>query len=78
MLLRPQSLRLAPPGPHALPATVTGRRFVGPDALFALRTDGGTIEIAAPSDAARSGDEVGVVPSRRAGGAIQLFQDGAA
>ncbi len=78
MLLRPQSLRLAPPGPHAVPATVTGRRFVGPEALFALRTEhGGLIEIAAPASAARAGERVGVVPSRRAGGAMQLFQVGA-
>jgi ABC-type Fe3+/spermidine/putrescine transport system ATPase subunit len=78
MLLRPQSLRLASVGPGAVPAAVTARRFVGPDALFALRTDqGALIEIAAPSAAARTGDKVGVVPSRRSGGAIQLFQDGA-
>lgn len=79
MLLRPQSLRLAPPGPNAVPATVTGRRFVGPDALFALRTgQGALIEIAAPAAAARVDDLAGVVPSRRAGGAIQLFQESAA
>ncbi|HEY8256376.1 MAG TPA: ABC transporter ATP-binding protein [Gemmatimonadales bacterium] len=78
MLLRPESLRLSPAGPNAVPATVSSRRFVGPNALFALRTDrGASLEVAGPLAAAGPGDRVGVVPSRRSGGAIHLFQDGA-
>ena len=48
---------------------------LGPGALFTLRTEGGkTVEIVAPLAAARPGDRVGVLPSRRAGGGIHLFQ----
>ncbi len=75
MLVRPESLRLSAPGAGALPATVVGRRFVGPHALFALRTDGGEpLEIFAPSGAASDGARVGVLPSRRAGAGVHLFQ----
>ncbi len=75
MLVRPESLRLHPPGDGVVSATVTSRVFVGPGALFTLRTEGGkTVEIVAPLAAARPGDRVGVLPSRRAGGGIHLFQ----
>ena len=75
MLVRPESLRLYPPGDGVVSATVTSRVFVGPGALFTVRTERGkTAEIVAPPAAARPGDRVGVVPSRRAGGGIHLFQ----
>jgi ABC-type Fe3+/spermidine/putrescine transport system ATPase subunit len=75
MLVRPESLRLCPPEPGVVPATVSSRQFVGPGALFSVRTEGGQeIEIVAPSAAARPGDRVGVLPSKRAGGGIHLFQ----
>jgi ABC-type Fe3+/spermidine/putrescine transport system ATPase subunit len=75
MLVRPESLRLCLRGAGVVPATVSSRKFVGPGALFAVRTEGGkTLEIVAPLAAARPGDPVGVVPSRRAGGGIHLFQ----
>jgi ABC-type Fe3+/spermidine/putrescine transport system ATPase subunit len=74
MLVRPEALRLVGPGPGALTAAVAERRFVGPNALFTMRTDGGrSLEIAAPPAAARVGERAGVVPSRRTGGGIHLF-----
>jgi hypothetical protein len=76
MLVRPESLRLSSPGPGAVAAVVAARRFVGPHALFTLRTDGGRVfETVAPAAAAHIGETVGVLPSRRAGGGIHLFQD---
>jgi ABC-type Fe3+/spermidine/putrescine transport system ATPase subunit len=74
LLVRPEALRLTDPVTGALPATITGRRFVGPSALYALRTDGGTsLEVVAPSRAYRAGQRVGVAPSRREGGGMHLF-----
>jgi ABC-type Fe3+/spermidine/putrescine transport system ATPase subunit len=74
MLVRPEALRLAPGGPRALPATVTARRFAGPSSLYTAITDGGaTLEVMAPGQAARAGERVGVMPSRRTGGGIHLF-----
>ncbi|MDQ3426374.1 MAG: TOBE domain-containing protein, partial [Gemmatimonadota bacterium] len=61
-------------GPGALPATVTGRRFVGPSALFTVLAESGSlIEVVAPPRAVKIGERVGVMPSRRAGGGIHLF-----
>ena len=75
MLVRPEALRLSQPGPGAVTATVSGRRFVGPHALFTLRTNQGmSFEVVAPPAAAHIGELVGVLPSRRAGGGIHLFQ----
>ncbi|MGI9041940.1 MAG: ABC transporter ATP-binding protein [Gemmatimonadales bacterium] len=74
MLVRPEALRLAQAGPGALPATVTGRRFVGPSALFTVLAESGSlIEVVAPPRAVKIGERVGVMPSRRAGGGIHLF-----
>jgi iron(III) transport system ATP-binding protein len=77
MLVRPESLRIGAFQAGAVPATVSGRRFVGPNALFALATDRGTVlEMLAPPAAARLGERVGILPSRRASGGIHLFQAG--
>ena len=74
LLVRPEALRLGALGPGALTATVTGRRFIGPTALFTVRTESGAaIEVVAPPRDARAGQEVGVMPSRRIGGGIHLF-----
>jgi len=74
MLARPEALRLAEGAPDGFPATVTGRRFVGPSALFTVRTAGGaTLEVVAPPRAVRAGQTVAILPSRRAGGGIHLF-----
>jgi ABC-type Fe3+/spermidine/putrescine transport system ATPase subunit len=74
LLVRPESLRIAPPGAGGLPATVIARRFVGPSALLTLRTARGTLlEVAAPPAAAHVGEPVGVVPSRRGVGGMHLF-----
>jgi len=74
MLVRPESLRLAPPGPGVLPVTVMARRFTGPTALYTVATAAGVaVEVAGPAQAASVGDRTGVVPSRRAGGGIHLF-----
>jgi hypothetical protein len=75
MLVRPESLRLGPVEAGAVPATVSGRRFIGPNALFAAGTDGGKVlEVVAPPDAARPGERVGILPSRRSGAGIHFFQ----
>jgi putative spermidine/putrescine transport system ATP-binding protein len=74
VLVRPEALRLAEPGPGALVATVTGRRFIGPTALFTVRTESGAVvEVVAPPRDVRAGQQVGVMPSRRVGGGIHLF-----
>ena len=71
---RPEALRLTLSVPAALPATVTGRRFVGPSALFTVRTDGGAVlDVVAAPQAAPAGARVGLMPSRRMGGGIHLF-----
>ena len=77
LLIRPEALRITQPSPGALLATVTGRRFSGPSAFFTLVTEGGSqIEAIAPPGAVRTGERVGVMPSRRAGGGIHLFPAG--
>jgi ABC-type Fe3+/spermidine/putrescine transport system ATPase subunit len=74
MLVRPEALRLTPPDPAAVPATITSRRFVGPSAVFTARTDGGAVlEVIAPPQAVPAGARVGLMPSRRVGGGIHLF-----
>jgi ABC-type Fe3+/spermidine/putrescine transport system ATPase subunit len=74
MLVRPEALRLTQHEPGAVPATVTARRFVGPSAIFTVRTDGGAaLDVVAPPQAAPAGARVGLMPSRRVGGGIHLF-----
>ncbi|MGH7528418.1 MAG: ABC transporter ATP-binding protein [Gemmatimonadales bacterium] len=74
LLARPEALRLTDPAPGALEATVTGRRFVGPMALFTVVTGGGApLEVVASSLAVRAGQQVGIMPSRRAGGGLHVF-----
>ena len=77
MLVRPEALRLTAPGAGAVLATIRERRFVGPSALYTVVLEGGgaAIEIVAPQLAVRIGEQVGVMPSRRAGGGIHLFPD---
>jgi ABC-type Fe3+/spermidine/putrescine transport system ATPase subunit len=75
MVVRPEALRLLQPGPGALGGVVTARRFTGPASLFTVRTDGGsTLEVSGPPRSVASGDRVGIMPSRRAGGGMHLFQ----
>ncbi|HET6577809.1 MAG TPA: ABC transporter ATP-binding protein [Gemmatimonadales bacterium] len=74
MLVRPEALRLTPHEPGAVSATVTERRFVGPSAIFTVRTDGGAVlDVVAPPQAAPAGARVGLMLSRRVGGGIHLF-----
>jgi len=74
MLVRPEALRITQPEPGAVAATVIGRRFVGPSAIFTVRTDGGAVlEVVAPPQAVPAGARVGLMPSRRVGGGIHLF-----
>ncbi|HEY7634036.1 MAG TPA: ABC transporter ATP-binding protein [Gemmatimonadales bacterium] len=77
MLVRPEALRLTPPAAGALSATVRERRFVGPSALYTVVVEGSgaAIEVVAPHQAVRIGEQVGVMPSRRAGGGIHLFPE---
>jgi len=71
---RPEALWLREPGPDAVPGRLTGRRFTGGGAVFQVTfADGHTLEVSAPPGAAKPGDQVGVVPSRRAGGGLHLF-----
>ena len=73
---RPEALWLTAPGvAGAVRGTVRTRRFAGANAAFdvELAGDAGHLEVAGSPLAARPGDEVGVVPSRRAGGGLHLF-----
>ena len=71
---RPEALWLREPGPGVVAGIVRGRRFTGAGAAYQVELDGGPIvEVAAPPGAARPGDRVGIVPSRRASGGLHLF-----
>jgi ABC-type Fe3+/spermidine/putrescine transport system ATPase subunit len=77
MVVRPEALRLLQPGPGALNGQVSARRFAGSASLFTVITDGGsTLEVSGPPRSVAPGDRVGVMPSRRAGGGMHLFQRG--
>jgi ABC-type Fe3+/spermidine/putrescine transport system ATPase subunit len=74
LLVRPEALRLTPPGDGAVNGTVVERRFGGAWSLFTVRTDGGaSLEVAAPYRSVAVGERVGLMPSRRAGGGLHLF-----
>jgi ABC-type Fe3+/spermidine/putrescine transport system ATPase subunit len=74
MVVRPEALRLLQPAPGAIIGLVTQRRFIGTASLFTILTDGGaTLEVSGPPRSVSSGDRVGIMPSRRAGGGIHLF-----
>ena len=74
MVVRPEALRLLQPAPGALNGVVTERRFTGSASLFTVRTDGGAfLEVSGPPRSVATGDRVGIMPSRRAGGGIHLF-----
>jgi ABC-type Fe3+/spermidine/putrescine transport system ATPase subunit len=71
---RPEALWLREPGPGIVSGIVRGRRFTGAGAAYQVELDGGhLVEVAAPPGAARPGDRVGIVPSRRASGGLHLF-----
>jgi ABC-type Fe3+/spermidine/putrescine transport system ATPase subunit len=75
MVVRPEALRLLQPGPGALTGVVTARRFTGSASLFTVVTDGGnSLEVSGPPRSVAAGDRVGIMPSRRAGGGMHLFQ----
>jgi ABC-type Fe3+/spermidine/putrescine transport system ATPase subunit len=77
MVVRPEALRLVPPGPGAIQGTVSQRRFTGSSSLYTVDTDGGaSLEVSGPPRSAAPGDRVGIMPSRRAGGGIHLFRGG--
>jgi ABC-type Fe3+/spermidine/putrescine transport system ATPase subunit len=77
MVVRPEALRLLAPAPGTIDGTVTQRRFTGSSSLYTVVTDGGaSLEVSGPPRAVSSGDRVGILPSRRAGGGIHLFASG--
>jgi len=76
VLVRPEALWMARPEPGSLGAVVRERRFAGATSLFLVQTDLGTVlEVSGSGLAVKVGERVGLVPSRRAGGAagIHLF-----
>jgi iron(III) transport system ATP-binding protein len=74
LLVRPEALRLADEN-GAITGEVTARRFTGPSSFFTVRTaSGATIEIVAPPAAVTIGQQVGILPSRRAAGGLHLFR----
>jgi ABC-type Fe3+/spermidine/putrescine transport system ATPase subunit len=78
MVVRPEALRLLAPAPGTINGTVTQRRFTGSASLYTVVTEGGaSLEVSGPPRAVSSGDRVGIMPSRRAGGGIHLFASGA-
>ena len=73
LLVRPEALRIGE-DPQAIKGTVAARRFTGPISYLTVRTaSGATVEVAAPPTAVRMGEEVGILPSRRAAGGLHLF-----
>lgn len=77
MVVRPEALRLSAPAPGTITGTVTQRRFTGSASLYTVLTDGGaSLEVSGPPRAVSSGDRIGIMPSRRAGGGIHLFASG--
>ena len=60
-LVRPEAIRLTAPGDGKLRGAVTSRRFAGGYAFFTVDTPAGAIEAFAPHNAARVGDQVGLV-----------------
>jgi ABC-type Fe3+/spermidine/putrescine transport system ATPase subunit len=74
MVVRPEALRLLSPAPGAINGIVAERRFTGSSSLFTVSTDGGaSLDVSGPPRSVASGDRVGILPSRRAGGGIHLF-----
>jgi ABC-type Fe3+/spermidine/putrescine transport system ATPase subunit len=76
VLVRPEALWMARPEPGSLQAVVRERRFAGATSLFLVETDlGSLLEVSGSSLAVKVGERIGLVPSRRAGGAagIHLF-----
>ena len=74
MVVRPEALRLMDPTLGALIGTVTERRFTGAASLFTVLTEGGAaLEVTGPPRSVMAGEQVGIMPSRRAGGGIHLF-----
>jgi ABC-type Fe3+/spermidine/putrescine transport system ATPase subunit len=76
VLVRPEALWMARPDPGSLGAIVRERRFAGATSLFLVQTDLGTaLEVTGSGLEVKVGERVGLVPSRRAGGAagIHLF-----
>jgi iron(III) transport system ATP-binding protein len=81
LVVRPESLDFVPPGsPGALPGRVAERRYAGPVTYFLVAIAAGIagaavteVEVLAPADAARKGDEVAVAPGRR-GPAPRIFR----
>jgi ABC-type Fe3+/spermidine/putrescine transport system ATPase subunit len=63
LLVRPEALRIAPPGQGGIPVTVTDRRFAGASTFYRVVTAAGTpIEAAGAPDAARIGDPAMLLP----------------
>jgi ABC-type Fe3+/spermidine/putrescine transport system ATPase subunit len=75
MVVRPEALRLLQSGPGALNGVITARRFTGSASLYTVLTEGGSsLEVSGPPRSVAAGDQVGIMPSRRAGGGMHLFQ----
>jgi ABC-type Fe3+/spermidine/putrescine transport system ATPase subunit len=71
---RPEALWLREAGPGVVSGVVKGRRFTGAGAAYQVALDGGhMLEVGAAPGAARPGDRVGIVPSRRSSGGLHLF-----
>jgi ABC-type Fe3+/spermidine/putrescine transport system ATPase subunit len=75
LVIRPESLRLVPPGsPGALAGRVVERRYAGPVTYFQVALDAGPeVEVLEAPDAAAPGDDVAVAPSGR-GPAPRIFR----
>jgi ABC-type Fe3+/spermidine/putrescine transport system ATPase subunit len=74
VLVRPEALWMARLESGAVPATVVERRFAGASSLFLVRTElGSLVEVAGTGRTVATGERVGLLPSRRAGGGIHLF-----
>ncbi len=78
LYLRPEAVYLGEPASTGLRGVVSRRRFTGSGAAYIVTLeDGRTIEVAGPLRAAEPGQAVGILPTRRGDGGLQLFASGA-
>jgi ABC-type Fe3+/spermidine/putrescine transport system ATPase subunit len=81
LYVRPEALRLAPPGEGVVSGVVLARRFLGADALYTVGQEEGSragregwiLEVLGVPEAATVGDRVGILPGARG---LHLFLAG--
>ena len=75
LMVRPEGVRLTQATPATVRGRVTERRFVGASTSYTVQLEQGTVEVLADPNAAKVGDQVGLVPADQG---IHLYAEGAA